>query len=78
VHVTGRADAVPGQADPDETYLGYTVAARAVRLDLSEVSRSYAVAWIDDPGGRAHASRQTVSGGHVVALEPPAAALGRP
>jgi hypothetical protein len=58
--------------------LVYTMAGRAVPLDLSKVSRSYAVASVDDAGGPAQASRQTVSGGQVVTLEPPAEALGRP
>ena len=51
---------------------------RTGQLDLSKVSGSYSVAWIHDAGGPAQASRQTVSGGQVVTLEPLAAALGRP
>jgi hypothetical protein len=82
---TRPADLVRTQPDtawcmtrPGDTYIVYSMVGRAVQLDLSTVGGSYSVAWIDQSGGTAQASRQAVSGGRIVTLEPPAALAGKP
>lgn len=65
-------------ARPGEMYIVYSMVGRAVQLDLSEATGSYSVTWIDQSGGPAPASRQTVSGRQVVTLGPPVTLAGKP
>jgi hypothetical protein len=76
--VRSNQDTAWCMARPGRTYLVYTMAGRAVQLDLSKAGGSYSVTWLDESGGPTQVSRQTVSGGQVVTLEPPAGAAGRP
>ena len=76
--VRSNQDTAWCMARPGQTYLVYTMAGRAVQLDLSKAGGSYSVTWIDDSGSPAQVSPQTVSGGRLVTLEPPAASAGKP
>jgi hypothetical protein len=76
--VRSNPDTAWCMARSGQTYLVYTMAGRAVQLDLSKAGGSYSVTWIDESGGLAQAPRQIVSGGRIVTLEPPATAAGKP
>jgi hypothetical protein len=65
-------------AHSGETYIVYSMVGRAVQLDLSAAGGSYSVTWIDQSGGPAQASRQTVPGRQVVTLGPPVSLAGKP
>jgi hypothetical protein len=76
--VRTQLDSAWCMARPGETYIVYSMVGGAVQLDLSKVGGSYSVTWIDPSGGPAQAPRQTVPGGRIVTLEPPATEAGKP
>jgi len=61
-----------------DTFVVYTMTGDAVVLDLTASEGAYEVSWLDLATGVLQKSVETVAGGRVVTLAPPAVGTGRP